>query len=337
MSKSQAEASRAELSSGLPPDTLCWMYLTMVRIRKLEEKIATLVSRGEIVCPCHLYIGQEAVATGVCAALKKDDWVFSTHRSHGHYIAKGGDMKALVAELYGKAGGSSRGWGGSMHLASPEVGLPGSSAIVAGTIPVAVGAAQAFSMQKKENVSVVFFGDGALGEGVFYESLNYASLKKLPVVFVCENNFFSTHMPISESLANTDVARKAEMFNMPGVMVDGNNVLEVFTAAKKAVEKARGGGGPTLIECRTYRWRGHVGSNYDLDKSLRTREELERWMNKCPVKVLERLLLDRGLMSNAAKERLHRDVRREIEEALDYARESPYPEPNEIARHVFKT
>lgn len=309
----------------------------MVRIRKFEEKIARLVSRGEIVCPCHLYIGQEAVATGVCAALKKEDWVFSTHRSHGHYLAKGGNIKALMAELYGKTGGASRGRGGSMHLASPDVGLPGSSAIVAGTIPAAVGTALAFSVNKKKNVSIAFFGDGALGEGVFYESLNFASLKKLPVVFICENNFYSTHMPIAASLADTDIVGKAEMFNIPGVIVDGNNSMEVFSTAKKAVENARRGGGPTLLECRTYRWRGHVGSNYDLDKGLRTREQLRQWMRRCPVKAMEKILLDRGLMSAVDRTKLLKDVQHEVREALKYARQSPYPKPDEITDNVFKT
>lgn len=336
MSSSRSEASGTRPVSGVTPDMLRRMYLTMVRIRKLEETIAGLVSRGEIVCPCHLYIGEEAVATGVGAALQKDDWVFSTHRSHGHYIAKGGDMKALAAELYGKSTGSSRGRGGSMHLASPEDGLPGSSAIVAGTIPVAVGAAQAFSIRRSENVSVAFFGDGALGEGVLYESLNYASLKKLPVIFVCENNFYSTHMPVTAFLADTDIYRKAEMFNMPGILVDGNDVINVFKAAKKAVENARRGGGPALLECRTYRWRGHVGANYDLEKGLRTREELRRWMQKCPIKTMEKLISERGIMTAAARTKLRRDVRREVEAALDYAKQSPYPESVEMTSHVFK-
>ena len=185
--------------------TLRAMYLTMTRIRRLEEKIAELVSHNEIICPCHLYIGEEAVATGVCAALTKEDWVFSTHRSHGHYIAKGGSMKMLMAELYGKITGCSKGKGGSMHLSSGDVGLPGSSAIVAGTIPLAVGVALAFSIQKKNNVSVAFFGDGAVCEGVFYEALNFASLRKLPVVFVCENNLYFTHLPISACLADTRI------------------------------------------------------------------------------------------------------------------------------------
>jgi pyruvate dehydrogenase E1 component alpha subunit len=225
----------------IPEATLRAMYITMLKIRRFEEKVAELIHPlNEIICPCHLYIGQEAVATGVCSALKKEDWVFSTHRSHGHYIAKGGDIKALMAELYGKETGCSRGRGGSMHLSSPEQGLPGSSAIVAGTIPLAVGAALAFSMQKRDSVSVAFFGDGAAGEGVFYESLNFASLKKLPVIFVCENNLYSTHLPISGCLAHIQIWEKAEAFNMPGIRVDGNNVVEVFQTAKRAIDDARG-------------------------------------------------------------------------------------------------
>jgi acetoin:2,6-dichlorophenolindophenol oxidoreductase subunit alpha len=327
---------KSPVVKNIPDSTLRRIYLTMVRIRRLEERIADLVSGGDIACPCHLYIGQEAVAAGVGAALKKEDWVLSTHRSHGHYLAKGGDMKTLMAELYGKSSGCSHGRGGSMHLASPDNGLPGSSAIVAGTIPLAVGAALAFVIRKQNNVSVAFFGDGAFGEGVLYESLNFAALKKLPVVFVCENNFYSTHMPIAASLAETSIYKKAAMFAMPGVKVNGNDAAAVFTAASEAVTRARRGLGPTLIECRTYRWRGHVGPNYDIDKGLRSKEELERWMRRCPIKLLEKRLLSRGVITAAGKKRLDEAAGREVEEALSYARRCPYPAPEEITSHVFK-
>jgi TPP-dependent pyruvate/acetoin dehydrogenase alpha subunit len=255
-------------SSDVSPNVLRKMYVTMVKIRKFEEKVAELLlaPKKEITTPCHLYIGQEAIATGVCSVLKKDDWVFSTHRSHGHFIAKDGSLKALMAELYGKKTGCSKGRGGSMHIASPDHGLPGSSAIVGGTIPIAVGAALAFSMQSKDVVSVAFFGDGAVSEGVFYESLNFASLKKSPVIFVCENNFYCTHLPVSECLADTNIYKKAEAFGILGIRIDGNNVIEVYKTAKKAVEEAHSGKGPTLIECITYRWRGHVGP-YEAKKS----------------------------------------------------------------------
>lgn len=308
--------------------TLRAMYTMMTRIRRLEEKIAELVSLNEINCPCHLYIGEEAVATGVCTALNKEDWVFSTHRSHGHYIAKGGSMKTLMAELYGKITGCSKGRGGSMHLSSCDAGLPGSSAIVAGTIPLAVGVALAFSMQKKNNVSVAFFGDGAVCEGVFYEALNFASLKKLPVIFVCENNLYSTHLPISACLADTRIYKKSGLFKMPGVRIDGNNVLEVFKTAQKVVENARNGKGPSLIECMTYRWRGHVGHHDDLDKGLRSRKELEYWMKRCPVKMLEQHLLEQGIIRESERDKIFGDIDREIEEALIFARESPFPAPD---------
>lgn len=319
----------------IPIDTLRKMYEIMVKIRKFEEKTAEMISQKEIICPCHLYIGEEAVATGVCSALRKDDYVFSTHRSHGHYIAKGGDIKALMAELYGKATGCSKGWGGSMHVASRDIGLMGSSAIVGGSIPIAVGAALAFSMQKKDSVSVVFFGDGATAEGVFYESLNFASLKKLPVIFVCENNLYSTHMPISACLAETNIYKKAEAFKIPGIRVDGNNVIEVFKIAKEAVESARSGRGSTLIECMTYRWRGHVGSSYDLDKGLRSKEELDYWMNRCPIKMLEEFLSKYGFLSDSEKIQIHRQIEKEIEEAIVFAKESPYPKANKVFQLIY--
>lgn len=316
--------------------TLQAMYVTMLKLRKFEERVAELIGK-EIKCPTHLCIGQEAVATGVCTNLRRDDYVFSTHRSHGHYIAKGGDMKALMAEFYGKATGCSKGRGGSMHLASPDMGLPGSSAIVAGTVPLAVGAALAFSMQGKDTVSVAFFGDGAIGEGAFYESLNFASLKKLPVVFICENNLYSTHMPISACLADTNIYKKVEAFNMPGLRIDGNDVVEVYQAAGGAVENARLGKGPTLIECMTYRWRGHVGSSDDLDKGLRSKEELDYWMARCPIKALERFLLHRGVISELEKNQICTGIQREVEETVIFARESPYPDKIELLSNVFKT
>ena len=321
----------------VPVNLLRKMYITMLRIRRFEEKVGDLVSQKEIICPCHLYIGQEAVATGVCAALSYADFVFSTHRSHGHYLAKGGDLKQLMAELFCRATGCSKGKGGSMHVVAPEVGFLGSSAIVAGSIPLAVGGALGLSLQNKNNVGVAFFGDGATNEGVFYESLNFASLKKLPVIFVCENNLYSTHMPISKCLADTNIYKKAGIFNMPGHRIDGNNVIEVFRATESAIELARNGDGPTLLECLTYRWRGHVGPNFDLDKGLRSKEELEYWMNKCPIKVLEVFLLEQGIISETRKIEIRNQVQEEIEEAVRFAKESPFPNVSELTKDVFKS
>ena len=318
--------------------TLRKMYVTMLRIRRFEEKVAEVLRSGsEIICPVHLSIGQEAVAAGVCANLRHDDYAFSTHRSHAHYIAKGGDIKTLMAELHGRATGCSRGRGGSMHLASADIGFPGSSAIVAGTIPLATGAAMSFSLQEKDTVAVAFFGDGATNEGVFYESLNFASLKKLPVVFVCENNLYATHMPASSCLADTDIRKKAEIFNMPGARVDGNDATEVFQVSGKAIEDARRGRGPALIVCMTYRWLGHVGPNYDLDKGLRSKDELEHWMNRCPVRMAEKKLLSHGALSEAERDQIYQDIEQEVKEALAYARQSPFPNEDELLNNVFAT
>jgi TPP-dependent pyruvate/acetoin dehydrogenase alpha subunit len=309
----------------------------MLRMRRFEERVADLLGEpSEIVCPVHLYTGEEAVAAGVCAHLRKDDYVFSTHRSHGHYIAKGGDIKTLMAEIYCRATGCSKGRGGSMHLASPDLGLLGSTAIVGSAVPLAVGTALASSLRGKDAVSVVFFGDGAANEGVWYESLNFGSLKKLPVIFICENNLYSTHMPISACLADTSIYKKADAFGIPGFRVDGNNVIEVYKAAEKAVAGARRGRGPTLIECMTYRWRGHVGPNYDLDKGLRSKEELDHWVDRCPIKVLERLFLEQEILSEAEKIRIGHEVDKEIEAAVTFARESPYPSESELLNNVFK-
>lgn len=306
------------------------LYVGMLRIRKFEEKVAELIVSNQINCPVHLYIGQEAVAVGVCANLLKEDLVFSTHRSHGHYLAKGGDMKALMAELFGKVTGCSGGRGGSMHLASPEFGLLGSSAIVAGTIPIAVGSALAFTIQGKSNVSIVFFGDGAVNEGVFYESLNFASLKQLPIVFVCENNLYSTHMPIASHLANTDIYKIADIFNMKGIRIDGNDVLTVHEVAKRVIINARYNNKPSLIECMTYRWMGHVGASYDLDKGIRHKEELEQWMRMCPIKMMEDAIPEARRLS------IKETINKEIEEAVSFAQESPYPEENSLKDNVFE-
>lgn len=319
-----------------PVDFHTRAYEAMVRIRLVEDRVAEMVSAGEIYCPCHLYTGQEAVAAGVCAALTKDDWVFSTHRSHGHYIAKGGDIDRMMAELLGKASGCSGGRGGSMHLAEPEIGLPGSSAIVAGTIPLATGAALAFKMRGKDNVSVAFFGDGAVCEGAFYESVNFAALHKLPVIFICENNLYSTHLPITECLANPQIAPKAAIFGIEGKVVDGNDVLAVYDAAAKAIENARAGRGPALIECLTYRWLGHVGPSDDVDKGLRSRQELESWKKKCPIKRHEKYLVQHNILKQADLKKIRQRVAKRVEAAVDFARRNPYPEVSSLLDHVFK-
>lgn len=326
-----------ELTIDIAPALLKSMYVTMLKIRKFEERVAELLFEDEIKCPTHLYIGQEAVAVGVCAALQREDYVFSTHRSHGHYIAKGGDLKLLMAELYCRETGCSKGKGGSMHVVAPEVGFMGSSSIVGGNLPLAVGAALASDMQGNGRVSVPFFGDGATDEGVFYECLNFAALRKLPVIFICENNLYSTHSRLSFRQPGDNIYQKAEGYMMPGVRVDGNNVVEVFRASQEAVEGARIGKGPTLVECRTYRWRAHVGPWHDLDFWFRTKEEVESWIERCPIKRHKELLLDQGILSGLEEGQISRQIDQEIEESLRFAKESSFPDKSELLKDVFKT
>lgn len=309
---------------------------TMIRIRVFEERIADLVNEKKIITPCHLYTGQEAVATGICHALRKDDYLFGTHRSHGHYIAKGGDLKAAMAEIFGRATGCSSGRGGSMHLVAPEVGIMGTSSIVAGSMPIAVGTAMAESIRGSGRVTAVFHGDGVPEEGIWHESANLAALKKLPVIFVCENNLYCTHMSLNKRRVHDNLLNMAKEHGLEPVLVDGNNVLEVLYAAREAVLRARKGQGPSFLECRTYRWRGHVGPNYDVDLGLRCREELEAWMNRCPIKHFVRYLQDEGLMLESERDKMQRDVSGEIEEAISFALASPFPDVADLTRNVFK-
>lgn len=320
----------------IPPALLRQMYLTMLRIRLAEEAAAELLERKEIHCPTHLYIGQEAVAAGVCAALRRDDYVFGNHRSHGHYLAKGGDMNRMMAELLGKATGCSKGRGGSMHLFAPEVGILGTVPLVAATIPIAVGAAFASSLRGEDRVSVSFFGDGAVEEGSSYEAMNFAALKKLAVVFVCENNFFSSHLHLRHRRAEDNIVDCARAHAMPGKRVDGNNVMEVFLTAQEAVERGRRGEGPTFLECRTYRWRGHVGPSWDLNMGIREKAELETWMARCPIRMLEGYLQERNWLSEGEKKEVETQVAEEVSGAVRFARESPYPAEEEVHDHVFE-
>ena len=321
-------------SDQFSPTFLLSIFTTMVRIRRFEETVAGLISAGRILCPCHLYIGQEAVASGVCAALGNDDWVFSTHRSHGHFIAKGGNIRSMMAELFGKDTGCSRGHGGSMHIADPEKGLPGSSAIVAGTISLAVGAGLAFSLRKKNSISVAFFGDGATNEGGFFESLNFAALHKIPMIFVCENNLFSTHMPIDKCLSNTRICEIAQAFKISSIRVDGNNPLDVYQATLRGIERIREGQGPIFIECMTYRWLGHVGQNDDIDTGLRTKTELDSWIARCPIENLWNYLSFHGFVAESQRKTIYEQIDLEIQKAVEFAELSSYPDPEDSGSHV---
>jgi pyruvate dehydrogenase E1 component alpha subunit len=320
----------------VPTELLVSMFVDMLRIRETEERLGDMVSTGEVKCPTHLYIGEEAIAVGVCKALRKDDYIFGNHRSHGHYLAKGGDLKQLIAEVLGKKTGCSRGRGGSMHLTAPEVGLMGTSAMVASGVPLAVGAAIAFAMKRTQRVAVTFFGDGATEEGEFYESLNLAALRKAPVIFVCENNLYSSHVHIKDRRPADNLPDLAKAQGMPALRIDGNDVVEVYKTAREAVQKARASKGPMFIECRTYRWRGHVGPNYDLERGLRSKEELDEWMARCPIKALENRMMRDRLITEHQANALRGQVVEELEAAIDWARRSPMPDESELTDYVFE-
>ena len=306
----------------------------MLRIRLVEEKIAELYPEQEMRCPVHLCIGQEAVPAGVSAHLKPSDYVMSAHRSHGHYLAKGGDLKAMFAELYGKASGCAHGKGGSMHLVDPSRAMMGSSALVGGTIPLAAGAALASQFQKKNHVAVAFFGDAATEEGIFQESLNFAALKKLPVLFVCENNFLATHTPLSERQAVDNIWERGKIYGVPGFRIDGTSAVEVYQTATEAVKRARRGEGPTLLECQAYRWREHVGPQFDYDLGYRTKEELDDWVRRCPIVRMEKIFKEKTLFSEPELQKLRREIEAQIEEAVAFAKASPFPEPSELLTAV---
>ncbi len=315
---------------------LKWMLLTMLRIREFEEQIATLVQQGEIITPCHLYIGQEAVATGICYALKKDDYIFGSHRSHGHYIAKGGDLRGAMAEIFGRETGCSKGHGGSMHLIATEVNILGTSSIVGGSMGIAVGAALAESIRESEKVTVVFHGDGVPEEGIWHEAANFSALKLLPIIFVCENNLYCTHMPLNKRRIKDNIHTIAQEHGLESTVVDGNNVLDVYYAAREAVNRARNGKGPSFIECRTYRWRGHVGPNYDIDLGLRSQDELNNWMKRCSIKNYSTFLIDNNIISDMEFKEMNQKVSAEISETISYAKSSPFPDVSNLIKYVFK-
>lgn len=311
------------------------LYITMLRIRLVELKIEELYPQDEMKTPIHLCIGQEAIPAGVCANLHKDDYVFSNHRGHGHYIAKGGDLKSMVAELYCKETGCSRGRGGSMHLIDTSVGFMGSSSIVGGSIPIATGAALSSVLQRDDKVSVVFFGDAASEEGVLFESMNFAALKNLPVVYVCENNFYSVCSHQSARQANCDISMRPKAFDIPSYAVDGSNVIAVYLTAERAVSCARAGKGPSFIEYRAYRWRGHAGAGDPQRDSYRDRDEWNEWMVKDPLKKFEADLIKKGVITNAKIKELNGKIDKDIAEAFEFAKKSPLPDKKELERYLF--
>lgn len=315
-----------------PKSQLLDVYRTMQVIRQCEEELARCHQRGLVLGACHTYVGQEAIASSVCAHLRRDDVVFSTHRGHGHALAKGAAPEALMAELFGRETGLSRGRGGSMHLFAPEIGMMGTSGIVGPCILQAAGAGYSFKLLKTDRVAVAFFGDGAVNNGAFHEGLNMASIWKLPVLFVCENNQFATEVPFSYASGNPSVASRGAAYGMPGIEVDGNNARDVFAAAREAVYRARGGEGPTLLECKTYRTRPHSEGMGDF--TYRTREDVERWKARCPIQMLRTSLVEEGVATSEL-DQLDAEIAELIRDGRQRAENSPWPDPATAATHVY--
>jgi TPP-dependent pyruvate/acetoin dehydrogenase alpha subunit len=319
--------------SPLPPaDALLGMCRTMVAIREFEERLYRLFLTETMPGTMHQYTGQEAVAAGVCAALAPTDYIASTHRGHGHAIAKGVSLPSMMAEMFARDTGCCRGMGGSMHLGDPAVGMLAATAIVGGGIPIATGAALSAQLRGSGQVAVAFFGDGASNEGSFHESLNQAGAWRLPVLYVCENNLYGFSVPFREASAVTDIAPRAAAYGFPGISVDGNDVLAVYEAATEAVARARAGEGPTLIECKTYRHRGH--SRFE-KPVYRTDEELQAWLERDPISRYRDFLVNEGVLTEEAFERMVAEIRAELEEAIAFARQSPEPPPDAALRYVY--
>ena len=318
---------------GLPPPELLELYQQMLIIRRTEEQLARAHQQGLVHGACHTYVGEEAIAVGVCAHLRADDAVFSTHRGHGHALAKGVPPRELMAELLGRATGVSHGRGGSMHVFAPEVGMLGTSGIVGPSILMAAGIAYASRLAKSDRVSVAFFGDGASNNGAFHEGLNMAAIWKLPVVFVCENNQYATEVPFVTVAGNPELSARGIAYGIPSPAVDGNDVLQVHAVAGEAVRRARAGEGPTLLACTTYRTRPH--SEGMRDGGYRTREEVEAWRGRDPIKRLREHLLS-ALTSDAdALDAIDREVQVLVEQGMEWAKASPWPDPATILEHVY--
>ena len=312
------------------------MLRRMVRIRRFEEAVIDLVQRGEIVGAAHSYIGEEAVAVGACLALRDDDWMTGNHRSHGHPIAKGGDVRRAMAELLGKRTGYCKGKGGSMHLADFSIGILGESGILGSSIPVAVGAALGSRLQKNDRVAVCFFGDGASNEGAFHESINLAAVWKLPVIFLCENNQYAVTSSFKEMVASANISDRAASYDIPGVLVDGQDVIAMHEAVSQAVLRARSGQGPSLVEGRTYRYFDHsLGLNRIVRDPYRSDDEVAEWKKRDPIDIHKQRLLSQGIATQEEIDRIEEAVKAQIEEAISFARESPYPDPSELFDDMF--
>jgi len=308
------------------------MYTVMLRIRMFEERVAKEFADGNIPGFCHLYIGEEAVAAGVCANLKPTDYITSTHRGHGHAIAKGASTNRMMAELFGRKTGYNNGKGGSMHVADTGIGILGANGIVGAGTVIAGGAALSALVRGTDQVVACFLGDGATNNGRFHEGVNLAACLQLPVIYVIENNLYAESTRITDSCRVKDLADKAAAYGIPGVSVDGNDVLAVYEAAGEAVNRARKGKGPTILECKTYRWRGH----YEGDPQVyKPKSEVEEWLKKDPISRLQKQLVETGIMAEQKADRVKQEIIDEVERAVKFARESPFPDPEEALEGVY--
>ncbi len=320
-------------SLNLPPDKQREMLRQMLTIRRFEERASADYRAGKIYGVVHCYIGEEAVAVGVCSALDRNDRIISTHRGHGHCIAKGADLNRMMAELYGRQTGYCKGKGGSMHIADFDIGMLGANGIVAGGISIVTGAGLAAQMEGNGAVAVSFFGDGASNAGPFHECLNIAATWKLPMLYVCENNMYAAQTPAAATHALSDIVPRAAGYGIPGVVVDGEDVFAVYQAAHAAVERARAGDGPTLIECKTYRWRAHTERAGQPDP--RDRAELEAWIRRDPITLLERQLREQGELDDAMLKVMEGEIIGALEAAVAFAEASPFPLPEQATEDVF--
>lgn len=311
------------------------LFASMLRIRRVEEALAARYAEQEMRCPMHLCIGQEAIAAGVCGALAETDLVYGNHRAHGHYLAKGGSLPRMVAELYGRRDGCCGGRGGSMHLIDQAAGFIGATPIVGGTVPLAVGSAWASQQRRSGEVVAVFFGDGCFEEGVVHESLNFAQLKQLPVLFVCENNGYSVMTGLRERQPERSIAGIAAAHGLAAAKADGNDVRLVHDTARSAIARARAGGGPQFLELSTYRWPEHCGPNDDDDLGYRPAGELRQWQERCPIARMRIRLLDSGELTRETEATLEGRVAAEIADAFAFALDSPPPAASSLARHVY--
>jgi len=311
------------------------MLQKMIKIRFFEEQVIDLYKKSIMPGLAHLYIGEEAVAVGTCMTLRSDDYITSTHRGHGHLIAKGGELKPMMAEILGKKTGYCKGKGGSMHIADFNLGILGANGIVGGGFGTAIGAGLTAKLLKQDRVSVCFFGDGASNEGSFHECANLAGVWKLPVVFICENNGYGISVSQARHQAIKDIAVRAAGYGMPGVIVDGMDVLAVYEEVSKAVERARRGEGPTLVECKTYRYNGHHVGDPGYGIIYRTEEEMDQWHKKDPIEKLKNYLVEKGIMNQESIAALEEDTKKAVDEAVEFAINSPFPEPEELLTDLY--